>query len=178
VATMAEKTDPALWERVKRAVTQGGKGGRPGQWSARKAQMAVAAYKAQGGGYRGGKTKDNHLVAWTREAWGTRSGRKSGETGERYLPRRARSALTDDEYRRTTRKKQADTAKGKQFSRQPKPIARKTAAYRIKPTAGTTAVDHSELETRSRAALLALARSRKIVGRSRMRKDALVAVLS
>ena len=39
----------ALFNRIK----AGGKGGRPGQWSARKAQMLAKRYKAAGGGYRG-----------------------------------------------------------------------------------------------------------------------------
>ena len=38
----------SLFEAIKR----GGKGGRPGQWSARKAQMLAKQYKARGGGYR------------------------------------------------------------------------------------------------------------------------------
>lgn len=38
----------ALFERIK----AGGKGGKPGQWSARKAQMVATQYKAKGGGYR------------------------------------------------------------------------------------------------------------------------------
>ncbi len=50
----ADKTDPRLWEEVKKKVTDGSKGGKPGQWSARKAQMAVQAYKQEGGGYDGG----------------------------------------------------------------------------------------------------------------------------
>lgn len=37
-----------LFERIK----AGGKGGRPGQWSARKAQMLASEYKAKGGGYK------------------------------------------------------------------------------------------------------------------------------
>ena len=37
----AEKTNPALWERIKAEITAGAKGGKAGQWSARKAQMAV-----------------------------------------------------------------------------------------------------------------------------------------
>jgi len=121
------KSDPALY------VTEGGKGGRPGQWSARKAQMAVQEYKKAGGAYVGPKTSDNSLVKWTAEDWGTKSGRKSTETGERYLPRRAREALSPAEYAETTSKKQRDTAQGRQFSSQPESIARKTAPYRDGP---------------------------------------------
>ena len=43
-------TKPALRERIKKRITAGSKGGKPGQWSARKAQMVAAAYKKAGGG--------------------------------------------------------------------------------------------------------------------------------
>ena len=86
MAKTAEKTDPKLWDEVKREVTEGDKGGKPGQWSARKAQLAVHDYKAEGGGYKGRKSADNHLAQWTREDWGTKSGAESGETGERCSP--------------------------------------------------------------------------------------------
>ena len=45
-------TKPTLRKRLFRAILAGGKGGRPGQWSARKAQMLARKYKAAGGGYR------------------------------------------------------------------------------------------------------------------------------
>ncbi len=51
----AEKADPKLWEKVKEEVEAGDKGGKPGQWSARKAQLAVHEYKEEGGGYKGEK---------------------------------------------------------------------------------------------------------------------------
>ena len=103
----AKRTDPDLWEKVKKEVTEGDKGGEPGQWSARKAQMAVQQYKRRGGGYdEDGPSKDEtHLHEWTEEDWGTKSGGESGETGERYLPLKVRMLLTEDEYRRSTRKK-------------------------------------------------------------------------
>src|ERR1700742_4058034 len=110
----AEKTDPKLWDEVKHEVTGGTKGGKPGQWSARKAQLAVAEYKREGGGYKGGKSYDNHLARWTEEDWGTKSGQPSGETGERYLPKKAWKALSPKEYSQTTAKKRADARKGKQ----------------------------------------------------------------
>lgn len=72
------------------------------------------------------------LVKWTKQDWGTKSGKKSSETGERYLPKAARDALSPQEYAATSRKKREDTKKGKQFSKQPKKIAKKTAAYRGK----------------------------------------------
>lgn len=129
MARSAKRTDPDLWEKVKKEVTASDKGGRKGQWSARKAQFAVQEYKQRGGGYAGEKRADNSLQQWTDEDWGTKSGRKSRQTGERYLPREAREALSDEEYARTTKKKRKDTAKGKQFSAQPEDVQRKTAKY-------------------------------------------------
>ena len=136
MAGTAKKTDPELWDKVKAQVTNSDTGGKPGQWSARKAQMATAAYKKEGGGYAGKKTPDNHLRQWTDEDWGTKSGQASGKTGERYLPRKARETLTDAEYAASTAKKRADTRKGKQFSKQPKAAAEKAAAARAGKTGG------------------------------------------
>ncbi len=70
------------------------------------------------------------LKKWTKQKWGTKSGKKSSETGERYLPDAAIKALSDAEYAATTRKKRKDTKKGKQHSKQPKKVAKKTRAYR------------------------------------------------
>ena len=70
------------------------------------------------------------LRAWTKQKWRTKSGKKSSETGERYLPEKAIKALSDSEYAATSRKKRADTKRGKQFSRQPEKTARKVRKYR------------------------------------------------
>jgi hypothetical protein len=45
-------TKPGLRKRIFNSVKAGGKGGAPGQWSARKAQMMALQYKKSGGGYR------------------------------------------------------------------------------------------------------------------------------
>jgi hypothetical protein len=126
----ARRTHPALWSRIVAEVTASDKGGRPGQWSARKAQRAVALYQQRGGGYIGPKAPDNALAKWTRERWRTRSGRPSLETGERYLPTKALAALSPQEYGATTRAKRAGMAAGEQFVPQPERIAKKTSKYR------------------------------------------------
>jgi len=126
----ARRANPRLWERVRREVTRGSKGGKPGQWSARKAQLAVALYKKRGGRYVGRKRKDNSLAKWTREKWRTRSGKPSLKTGERYLPTKAIRALSPAEYGATTRAKRRGMRRGRQFVRQPKRIARKVRRYR------------------------------------------------
>mgnify|MGYP001410622518 CR=1 FL=1 len=78
------------------------------------------------------KKSQRSLKAWTKQKWRTKSGKKSSETGERYLPEKAIKALSSSEYAATTRKKRADTKKGKQHSKQPKKIAKKTRSYRRK----------------------------------------------
>ena len=70
------------------------------------------------------------LRNWEKQDWGTKSGKKSSETGERYLPEAAIKALSPQEYAASTRKKREDTKKGKQFSRQSKKTARKVRKYR------------------------------------------------
>ena len=78
------------------------------------------------------KKSQRSLKAWTKQKWRTKSGKKSSETGERYLPEKAIKALSSSEYAATTRKKRADTKKGKQHSKQPRKIAKKTRSYRKK----------------------------------------------
>jgi hypothetical protein len=124
------RTHPALWAAVVREVTAGAKGGKPGQWSARKAQIAVTLYTAAGGGYVGPKSPSNSLARWTAERWRTKSGAPSLATGERYLPAAAIAALSDAEYEATTRAKRAGLARGEQFTPQPPSIAAKTRRFR------------------------------------------------
>jgi hypothetical protein len=128
---MVQRTDEALWERIKRNITsQETAGTRAGEWSARKAQMSVREYKEKGGGFIGKKPANNSLVKWTEQDWTTKSGKPSSETGERYLPKKAIDSLTDKEYKRTTAAKRADMRRGEQFSLQPEDIANKTKDYR------------------------------------------------
>ena len=129
------RTDEGKWKRIVSSVKAGDKGGKPGQWSARKAQMATQRYKKSGGGYSGPKTDaQKSLSKWTKEEWGTKSGKPSTQgskaTGERYLPKKARQALTPAEYAATTKAKRKGTASGKQFVKQPESVAKKTARYR------------------------------------------------
>lgn len=80
------------------------------------------------------KPSQKSLVDWTKQKWRTKSGKPSTQgskaTGERYLPEKAIASLSSDEYAKTTAKKRAARRAGKQFSKQPKGIAKKTKAYR------------------------------------------------
>jgi hypothetical protein len=129
------RSDEPKWKRIVASVKAGDKGGKPGQWSARKAQLATQRYKKSGGGYSGPKTEaQKSLSKWTKEDWGTKSGKPSTQgakaTGERYLPKKARQALTSSEYAATTKAKREGTKAGKQFVKQPKGVAKKTARFR------------------------------------------------
>jgi hypothetical protein len=129
------RSDEPKWKRIVASVKAGSKGGDAGQWSARKAQLATQRYKKSGGGYSGPKTEaQKSLSKWTSEDWGTKSGKPSTQgkdaTGERYLPKKAREALSSSEYAATTKAKREGTKAGKQFVKQPKGIAKKTAQFR------------------------------------------------
>ena len=76
------------------------------------------------------KNPQQSLKDWTAQKWRTKSGKRSSDTGERYLPESAIKALSPAEYAATTRAKRAGKAAGKQFVAQPKGIAKKTARYR------------------------------------------------
>jgi hypothetical protein len=125
----AKKTNPEKWKRIVAAVKAGTKGGRAGQWSARKAQIATARYKKSGGGYKGAKKASNSLSKWSKQKWRTSDGSKS-EGKKRYLPDAAWKALSPAEKRATNRAKAAGNKKGKQFVKQPKRIAKKVRRYR------------------------------------------------
>jgi len=127
---VATKRDPKKWAAAKAKA----KAKMGGKHSARAMQLATKYYKDSGGTYAGKKKSTNKLSTWTKEDWGTKSGKPSTvgkeATGERYLPKKARASLSTKEYAATTRKKRADTAKGKQYSKQPKKIAAKTSRKR------------------------------------------------
>ena len=76
------------------------------------------------------KAPQQSLKAWTAQKWRTKSGKRSSDTGERYLPEAAIKSLSPQEYAATTRAKRAGKASGKQFVAQPEKIAKKTAKYR------------------------------------------------
>ena len=76
------------------------------------------------------KATQRSLKDWGDQDWRTKSGKKSSETGERYLPAAAIKALTPAEYAATTKAKREGTKAGKQFVKQPKKVAAKTKIFR------------------------------------------------
>ena len=78
------------------------------------------------------KKPQKSLKAWGDQDWQTKSGKPSSKTGERYLPKAAIQSLSPQEYAATTKAKRAGKAAGKQFVKQPKAVAQKTASFRKK----------------------------------------------
>jgi hypothetical protein len=98
----AIRTKPQLWEKIKKSVKKSSKGGLPGTWSARKAQLSVLLYKQKGGGYKGKKSSSNSLIKWSKQDWGyINKKKKSG----RYLPRKVINRLSAKEKSIENRKK-------------------------------------------------------------------------
>jgi len=79
------------------------------------------------------KKPQQSLKTWGDQKWTTKSGKKSSETGERYLPEKANKALSSAEYAATTKAKRAGKAAGKQFVAQPKSIKAKVKPFRKVP---------------------------------------------
>ena len=110
-------SDPELREKLKEEIKAGDKGGKPGQWSARKAQLLAHEYEAKGGTYTGPKTeKQKHLSEWTDEKWTTKDGKKAdqGDETARYLPEKAWDEMTEKEKEATDKKKREGSKEGKQ----------------------------------------------------------------
>jgi hypothetical protein len=125
------RTNEKLWEKAKTEA----KSKMGGKHSARAMQLAGKIYKDKGGDYTGEKTTaQKSLSKWSKEDWGTKSGKNStvgkDATGERYLPKKAIKALSSAEYAATTKAKREGTKAGKQFVAQPKEIAKKVKPFR------------------------------------------------
>jgi len=119
-------SNPGLRNRIKARILAGGKGGKPGQWSARKAQMVAQEYKKAGGKYKSGPTsKQKSLKRWTKQKWTTPSGKPSIQgpkaTGEVYAPKKAIEKLRStpggmEKLASATQKKREASRKGEQFA--------------------------------------------------------------
>ncbi len=110
---------PDLRQQLKEQITVGDKGGKPGQWSARKAQLLTHEYEKAGGGYLHDQRTDQqqHLSEWTGEDWQTADGKPAQREGgtTRYLPKAAWDELSPAEKKATNAKKQAGSKRGEQF---------------------------------------------------------------
>ena len=160
---MARYTKPELREQIKDEIRASDKGGRPGQWSARKSQLLTREYERRGGGFVGPKdARQKSLQRWGAEKWRTREGgtraRHDGETS-RYLPDQAWKELSPAERRATDRRKRAASRSGRQYVANTRPAkkARRdvTAAEQISELTVAEAVKRVPgLDTRQLRAVL------------------------
>ena len=97
-----------------------------------KGAVAGKAVQREGWWVQVMKAPQQSLKAWTQQKWRTKSGKRSSDTGERYLPEAAIKALSPAEYARTSAAKRKGKAQGKQFVPQPKGIKEKVRPYRRK----------------------------------------------
>jgi len=161
-------TKPDLRERLKREVMAGSQGGKPGQWSARKAQILAARYRKAGGGYKRGLRKNQRsLKKWTREKWTTSDGKPAirGKKTTRYLPLKAWRKLSPSQIQATNRKKIQGSKRGEQFVANTRAARRAGASARkVKKTRTKSAympeVEVSELNKKPK---------RTMVGRKKRR---------
>lgn len=107
----ADYTEPELRERLKEEIKAGERGGKAGQWSARKSQLLTSEYEKHGGGYRhAGERSESqrHLQEWTEQDWRTAGGdadARGADGTARYLPDAAWQLLDEKERRATDRRK-------------------------------------------------------------------------
>jgi hypothetical protein len=158
-------TDPELREQLKEKIKASSKGGRSGQWSARKSQLLTHEYEKQGGDYKhAGKRSagQRSLQEWTDEEWQTKDGSanaRHGKTTERYLPAKAWEKLSPEERRKTNARKKAGSRQGRQNV--PNTKAAKQARSEV-THAGATRDD-----------LYEQAKKKNVPGRSKMNKSEL-----
>ena len=113
-------TDPELREEIKKEIRQSDKGGKEGQWSARKSQLLAREYERRGGGYRGERDESQtNLERWTEEDWQTSdasaNARGGGGETKRYLPKEAWEKMSDEEKKETEKKKRGGSRRDEQF---------------------------------------------------------------
>lgn len=125
---VAVKSNPKLWERIKKQIKSGSKGGPKGKWSARKSQLLVRSYKKSGGRFKGRKSKNNSLTRWSNQKWDYISKRSKRSKRGRYLPEKVRKSLTPSEKRSENRRKGSKRGKRVHYS---KSVNKKMKKYKI-----------------------------------------------
>ena len=112
-------TKPDLRRQIKDELMQSDKGGKPGQWSARKSQLLVQEYEKQGGGYKKDDKDDaaKSLEEWGEQDWQTQDGTEARQGGKtkRYLPQAVWSRLSKEEKQEAERIKQQASRQGEQY---------------------------------------------------------------
>lgn len=122
-------TRPKLREQIKEELKQSDRGGRRGQWSARKSQLLVKEYERRGGGYRDEANREaaTSLHEWTEQEWQTAGGDASAEHRgrmQRYLPKEVWERLTPKQREQAQRSKREAERRGERRAKWPAAVAR------------------------------------------------------
>lgn len=163
----AKYTKPELRRQIKDELMQSDKGGKPGQWSARKSQLLVQEYEKQGGGYKQDE-KDQaakSLEEWSEQDWQTQTGdtkARQDDKTKRYLPKEVWKRLSDAEKQEVEQIKQQASREGEQY------VEWTPAVKRAMAEAGYTSDESSEEKTKQE--LYQQAQELDIEGRSQMNK--------
>ncbi|MEL7239230.1 MAG: hypothetical protein AAGK78_10230, partial [Planctomycetota bacterium] len=170
-------TKPELRERLKEEIKESDKGGKPGQWSARKSQLLTQRYETEGGGYKGEKTDEQKsLEDWTAQEWQTASGSAYAEKADgsmkRYLPADAWNLLSEAQKKETMQKKLDEGDDGAEQFIDNTPAAQAAVAYVRNGDASGLSQD--QLGRLTKDDLMDLAQKHDVDGRSTMDKDQLV----
>ncbi|MEM6314094.1 MAG: hypothetical protein AAF743_08400 [Planctomycetota bacterium] len=176
-------TKPKLRAKIKEELKASDKGGKPGEWSARKSQLLVQEYEKQGGGYKNdGKLTDDQksLKRWTEEDWQTIDGEADADLPDggkkRYLPEKAWDLLSEEEKTKTAKKKRDEGADGaKQFVANT--VAAK-AARKFVSHGDASDLTADQLERLTKDELYDIAKDEDIDGRSSMNKPELAASIA
>ena len=159
-------TKPGLRRKLKDEIMQSDKGGKPGQWSARKSQLLVQEYEKQGGGYKKDGKDDaaKSLEEWGEQDWQTQDGKKARQGGKtkRYLPKEVWDKLSDEEKQEAEKIKQKASKKGEQY------VEWTPAIKQAMKEAGYVETDDSDEKTKQD--LYEQAQDLDIDGRSKMDK--------
>lgn len=172
-------TQPELRREIKQDLMESDKGGRPGQWSARKAQLLVQEYERRGGGYKNDRKDEDakSLEKWTNQSWQTSDGSAYADDGERmkrYLPEKAWDLLSEEEKRKAENKKSRGDAAGEQFVENT--VAAKAARAYV-DHGDASDLNKSQLMRLTKNELIEIARQQEIDGRSSMDKGCLAAAI-
>ncbi|MEB3357548.1 MAG: Rho termination factor N-terminal domain-containing protein [Synechococcales bacterium] len=164
-------TKPDLRRSLKEEIKQSDKGGKPGQWSARKSQLLVQEYEKRGGGYKQDEKDEaaRSLEEWSDQDWQTEEGderARKGDYTERYLPKAVWERLSDEEKREAERTKEKASKEGQQH------VDWTPAIKRAMREAGYSDSD-SESDSTSKSDLYERARELNVSGRSKMDEDEL-----
>ncbi|TVP64949.1 MAG: hypothetical protein EA343_04285 [Nodularia sp. (in: Bacteria)] len=112
-------TDPDLRSQLKEEIKNSDKGGKPGQWSARKSQLLVREYEKHGGGYKQAEKDEaaESLEKWSEQDWQTQEKgdrARDGEVTQRYLPKAVWDQLSDEEKEEAEETKEKASTAGQQ----------------------------------------------------------------